>query len=342
MFKRLKLQDFRCYKTADFSFNPGVNLITGPNGSGKTSILEALYLISGNHSFRSDYISVIKNNASGARVKADFSEDAYDISIDHATNKKIVKKNGRHIINNWPTMVIFEPDMLKQLSGSPDLRRKWVDSIIATTHSDYTKTLNGFKRALRQRNALLTLRRFSKSDVFVWDVKLAEYGAIIAKLRRQWIKVLNDSITDVYRDISGTKDVIHIEYATQFEGDYGSQYLKALNDRLNIDIERGFTSRGPHREDIVFYYNNHPVQAIASRGEIRSIYMACKFIEQDYIQSKTNSIPILLLDDVFAELDDKHKRHLLALNQNNQVFITSVDENVTSFGENVTRHKVSK
>ena len=169
---------------------------------------------------------------------------------------------------------------------------------------------------------LLKKEFVSNDDLFIWDVTLSEHGSYIIEKRIAFIEELNSGINETYGQISKTKDIITIHYSNTYIGNIKQKLLNDLNNNLEKDKYLGYTTTGPHRHDVIFQFNNSPALDVASRGEIRSIILALKFLEVNIIEKITEQKPIILLDDVFSELDAKRQSYLID-KKDYQVIITS-------------------
>lgn len=326
MFKSLRLQNFRSYQDQSFEFGPGVNVVLGPNGSGKTNLLEALYIMSRGSPYRGDTSSLIRHGADWSRIDAQTKNDSYTMKIravEESARKQLLK-------NDQPTrstniqVVLFEPDQLRMVHGPPELRRGWLDELLAATELTYALALKNYQRSLRQRNALLGHGR--DDDLFVWEMKMSEYGAVVAHSRRRLINHLSGRISELYQSISGSKDKVELSYTSAFGETYASEFLRGLSERRARDRHIGFTVVGPHRDDLAIRFNRSSVADTASRGERRTLYLALKFIEVALVEAATGQPVVLLLDDLFGELDDRRKRHLQSVLVEHQIIITSTDD----------------
>ena len=328
----LRVQHTRSHDDAQFAFPSRVSVITGRNGSGKTTLLEALHIALRGTSFRgsdSEFLARdhtwwridIKNTAGDVRtIKFDSSKQAGRKQFEVDT-----KKSYRMPINKKYPVILFEPDDLRLLNGSPSRRRDFIDTFIAQINPLYAAVVRKYERALKQRNTLLKGQYITRDDVFVWDMAIAEYGAEMIRQRTQTIERINAELTNTYRSIAANGDVVTLHYShTMIDG-----IEQKLANELHAGFERdkllGFTSTGPHRHDVVSLFNDSPAISVASRGEIRSIILALKFIEVDVAEEATGLSPIVLLDDVFAELDETRQQRLAEKCRGNQMFITSTN-----------------
>lgn len=328
----IRLQGFRSYEDSAFELDPSVNIIVGPNTSGKTNLLEALLIIASGKSYKASPDEVIKFGSEWSRLDAHTQDDdqrtvkisrtgqitSKTFEISHKTYKTLP------LAQTLPT-VLFEPTHLLTLTGTPDLRRDYLDDILEQTIVGYGQLRRDYKKALRQRNRLL--KNGQRSDqLFVWNVKLSQLAVQIVKARHQLAEELNRQIKSLYQKLSGSKQTVEINYRCQLSpANYGSLLLKKLEQNLELDFTRGFTGYGPHRDDLDFLIDGHNVIDSASRGEVRTIVLALKIMELGILEKQRNKSPILLLDDVFSELDGKRRKALTGYLKNYQTFITTTD-----------------
>jgi DNA replication and repair protein RecF len=326
MFKSLRLENFRSYEKAEFELGPGINIVVGPNGSGKTSILEALYLIDRGVSFRGEASSLIRRGAEWARVDAADASHRYALKLQSGEGgtRKSLLADDKPVARGATRTILFEPDQLRVVHGPPELRRAWLDELLGRLEASYPLALKNYQRALRQRNSLLA--HGSSDDLFVWEMKMSEYGALVAEGRRGLVERLNERLNELYQAVSGSRDVLQLGYSTPFGENYSSDFLAALGNRRDSERRYGFTTVGPHREDLTINFNGLPAAPHASRGERRTIYLSLKFMELGLIETAYGQKVVLLLDDLFGELDDRRKRHLQAALHDHQIIITSTDD----------------
>lgn len=325
MISTVRLQNFRVYKDKTFLFDPGTNLIVGANGVGKTTIIEAIYMTLRGGSWRGKTESVIKVGADWARVDVETSNgDTYTLKLDNRVGSLTkTRQKNKGSFSTAPPLVLFEPEFILTFTSSPDLRRNWLDDVIEQTDPSYKKTIKNYKRALRQRNRLLK-NGGSGDELFVWDLKLSEYGASVAKARSGLTERLQQYTETHYQSLSGDKAKISIRYDYGFPLDvYATAFLARLAETQTRDKHIGFTTRGPHREDLLAYLNNELFSDTASRGEVRTLAMALKKMERDILT--IDEKPIELFDDAFSELDSARTTKLLK-EQTHQRIITSTEE----------------
>ncbi len=326
----LHVRHIRSHNEYTIQFAPEVTIITGANGSGKTSLLEAVYLSLQGGSFRGSdadllqkespwwKIDVTLNDQQNRTIKFDPEKTTSrkQFVIDSKTTARLPQKQKHPV-------VLFEPEDLRLLHGSPTRRRQFIDRFISQLNPLYGPSLRKYERALKQRNNLLKSAYISDDQLFAWNVALAEHGAYIIEQRIAFIEQLNQNLAQLYQDIAGTHDEVAIHYSHTFVGDIKQKLLNELHAHLERDRYLGNTSVGPHRHDVIFQINNSPALSTASRGEARTIVLALKFLEVDIIEQLTKKTPIVLLDDVFSELDAMRQKLLTSHLKGHQIIITS-------------------
>ena len=343
----IKVQNVRVHKTYELDVRPSTTVITGMNGSGKTTLIEALYIALQGSSFKGGDNDVLKISAPWYRIDVQFSDGSQrTVKFDplRSTGKKKFEIEGTTHYRMLPKykypVVLFEPDDLRLLHGSPSRRRNYFDRFISQLDPLYSVALRKYERALKQRNNLLKRPNLAIDELFVWDVALSEHGAYICKQRAWYVALLQEHLPAIYGKISGTGDEVFIEYSTAHTTK--QKLLTQLHMSAKKDVLTGFTSVGPHRHDILFSYNGSSALSVASRGEVRSIVLALKFFEVEILERTYTQKPIILLDDVFSELDVTRQTHLTENFKHHQVLITSATSNVKSnheiIGPRVNRH----
>jgi DNA replication and repair protein RecF len=340
--KIIGAQHIRTHKEYSLNVAPNVTLITGANGSGKTSLIEALFIALQGSSFKGVDNDILEHNAPWYRIDVKFDDDTlrtvkFDPSRTTGRKQFIIdgKTSYRLSQQHKYPVVLFEPDDLRLLSGSPTRRRQFIDRFITQLDSRYGIALRRYERALKQRNAILK-QHATSDNLFAWDVSLSEYGAYVINQRIRFIEKLNEQLNEAYMSISHTKDIVTISYSQVQHDNIGQKLLSDLQAHVEKDKLLGFTSTGPHRHDVVFDFNASPALTVASRGEVRSIVLALKFLEVSIIESLTEKKPIILLDDVFSELDKDRQDYLIDSMKHNQIIITSATNNSTIATEYVT------
>lgn len=326
----IHLQSIRNHEVFEMELSPNVTLITGANGSGKTSAIEALYLALRGTSFRGTDKELLRYGAEWWRITVGIEDDidrvvSFDSTKATGRKKFVVDEKVSYRLspaNKYP-VVLFEPDDLRLINGSPTRRRQFIDTLVASIDANYATTLRKYERALKQRNTLLKRQLVTADDVFVWNVALSEYGAELVTQRIAFIEKLNKTLNVVYNTIASSKDDVSIHYSDTLIGNTNQKIMSELHARFERDKILGYTSTGPHRHDVIFKFNNTPALANASRGEIRTIILALKFLEVGLIEELTGDKPIILLDDVFGELDKSRQTELMQNFKSHQIILTS-------------------
>lgn len=325
--RRIKLANFRCHQSFGLDFSKNITTITGKNGCGKTSIIEAIYESLRGKSFKAVDREIIYRGADFYRIELEFNDGRKTITTYDGVKKEFLtedKKSRRLPRKAKYPIVLFEPDDLHLVGLSPTSRRSYFDRIFSQFSESYNSALNRYNKALKQRNELLKQENVSQNELFSWDIMLGSYGAKIMKYRSDYMAKINQKFTKVYQSIANNQDQIKINYYSMVESE--SEFLERLNQNFQIDIATGYTGFGVHRDDFIFDFNDTPADGSASRGEVRSSILALKFIEADLITEILGYRPVILLDDVFSELDKSRQNCLVNNFQDNQVIITSVGD----------------
>lgn len=328
----LHLKQFRNYSDTSFKFDERLTIITGRNGVGKTNILEAVYLLLNGSSWRDHERDLIEFNQDWWRI--DGRIDGTERSLSYKTELVALKQLStggspwrRFSVSRRLPVVLFEPDQLTMVHGSPAARRRFIDQMITGLDPAYNSLLGRYERVLRQRNNLLKEHRFSaklEDLLFAWDVSLANYGAQIIDRRQALTNQLNQGLSQLYSDLSGQSETLEVNYlpSFRFSSQIESRLAKLLKANLAHDQARGFTGVGPHRDDFSFHLNGQSAATAASRGEIRSLVYGLKRRELDLAEERLGLKPVFLMDDLFSELDDTRQKNI-TVDFGNQTIITS-------------------
>jgi DNA replication and repair protein RecF len=329
----LELANFRSYTEAQFDLHPNVTIVAGPNASGKTNLLESIYVLASTKSFRARDRDLIRHDQDQFRIAAKFDSDDFALALsttDGSMQKKITHGGVKRTLVSHVGRIqvtLFEPTDLELVSGPPESRRRYLDFILCQTDRSYLKTLQQYRRVLKQRNTLLDgfdMERI-REQIFAWDVKLAELALEIYESRQRLLEVMSQLVPEFYRDIAGEGEAVRFEYLPSVAAPYGENFLEVLAQNLTRDLAAGFTTIGPHREDFKVAFKNNEITSVASRGEVRTFILAMKLAELTYAEQRTGIRPILLLDDVFSELDRQRRGFLLDRLQSHQTVITTTD-----------------
>ncbi len=333
MLDTIRLQHFRSYSDDSFEFGPGVNIIVGPNASGKTNLLEAILVVSRGSSYRAKDSELISFEAPWARLGAGLPNNERIVKLERVNgavkrsfeiNKQVFQRLS---LQKTLPIVLFEPNHLSLLTGLPEQRRNFLDDLIEQTVPGFDTTKRLYKRVLSQRNALLKRGyQQARQQVFVWNLRLSELGGKIALERGKLIESINQHATDTYRGLSSTAASIAFTYESGCSLEqYETSLLHALEKSLERDCLLGHTGAGPHRDDVRVLLNDRPAEETASRGETRTVVLMLKIIELKLLTEARGTTPLLLLDDVFSELDGKRRHALTSYLEHYQTFITTTD-----------------
>lgn len=327
--KTIKLSNFRCHEGYKLSCKDETTLILGENGCGKTSVLEAIYIALQGKSFRAVDREIVKRDTDFYRIELERSDGEKVVVVFDGNKKTFLikdKKTARIPIKEKYPVVLFLPEDLHLVASSPTRKREYFDRILAQLDSKYSTILSRYNKALRQRNELLKQENVTVDMMFSWDILLAKYGVEIRNLRKQLIDSINKDITETYRSIADNEDKVKLRYVSYTGECSESEYLKLLSLDFERDKITGHTNFGIHKDNYNFMFNNSLADGSASRGEVRSMILALKFIEAVEAYRILGKKPLVLLDDVFSELDKTRQNCLVKNFKNHQVILTSVDE----------------
>lgn len=327
----LDLSSFRCYDSLTLAPNPNVNIIVGDNAQGKTSILEAIHMLclTKSHKLTKD-IDLIQKDKEFAKIHGEFHLNTTKVELN-----MILSKNGKKAKYNKievsklsdyigrVNVVMFAPEDLDLVKGSPQGRRRFLDIEIGQLSNTYVKNLNHYRRLLRERNEVLKglakKQKYDKTMLSVITDQLIHYAEKIIIARESFITDLNTTLQEVF-PLFGADPTLKIVYKPSVKDNLN----KAFKQKETIDILAKATQIGPHRDDFEFMFDQEPIKHYASQGQIRSVVLALKFTVADMIYTQKKHYPIILLDDVFSELDQSRQHKVLSyLDKRAQVFITT-------------------
>ncbi len=327
----LTLKDFRCYEHLDVAFNDGMNLIIGDNAQGKTSLLEAIYVLALSKSHKTSFDQVlIKDDAAFSKIQGKASLDNRLSTLEVILSKEGKKARYNHVeykrLSDYiglMNVIMFAPEDLNIIKGSPKERRRFLDLEMTQYNRHFLHHMTQYNKVLKERNEhLKALQKKRSKDYVLLDVltdQLIHYGKKVMDAREAFVNDLNGPLKRLYKNLSG-EDHLVMRYMPSVEGDIELAY----KNKQTLDVLSGTTTLGPHRDDLSFYYGDTPVKKVASQGQIRSVALSLKLGVIDLIEANHQTIPIILLDDVFSELDLKRQKNILAhINKNAQVFITT-------------------
>ena len=327
---KLKLENFRNYSFQTIEFNKGINVIYGDNAQGKTNILEAIFLCSMGKSFRTPRDKdLIKINESYTKINIEYEKSDRKGRIEYFIGDKKnllvneVKLNKLSQLLGNLNSIIFSPDDIEVLKGSPQKRRKFLNMMISQLRPAYLFNLNAYNKTLEQRNNYLRqikLENKPEELLDIWDEKLAKHAEIIYTYRKEFVDKILNKIIDIHKNITDCQEIINIIYKSEFSEK--SKFMQKLKDARKKDILRGYTSVGVHRDDFEIYINNKNINLYGSQGQFRTAILSLKLSELYVIYDEIGEYPILLLDDFMSELDEKRRKKFVENITEAQVILT--------------------
>lgn len=336
---KLHLVNFKNYEVADIELVDGINGFVGPNGSGKTNILDAVYYLS----MCKSYLNVldrqnIRFNEQFFSIIGDWEKSHKNYQIHCAIKinaKKVFRNNKKEYdkladhIGQFPVVMISPYDRDLIAEGS-ELRRRWMDGILSQLDRDYLNQIQRYAKVLEQRNALLKNmfehRLFDQESIEPWNIQLEECGTIIYERRCQFVEQFIPYFQDFYQNISSGSEKVSFTYKSQLSTD---NFGKLLKESERKDAVTQYTNVGIHKDDLIFMINEHPVKKFGSQGQQKSFIIALRLAQYEWLKTHLNVKPVLLLDDIFDKLDTLRVAKLLDLVSQNyfgQVIVTDTDQ----------------
>ena len=348
---KVQLANFRNYTQAEYTFRDGLNVICGPNAIGKTNLMESIFVSAIGRSPRTknekDLIRMGDNKAYiHLFLEKKYRDHVINVEIDRSEGKKInvdgakITRLGELI--GLLTVVYFSPDELKMIKDAPQERRRFMDLSLSQQSKPYYLALSKYNALLAQRNKLMKTTDFTEfsTTAFIWETQMAEAAADIILKRRAFIEKIGIYADQYHQKIAGENEDITLIYESCIEGETREEIKEALIKKLEEshekDYELGYTTVGVHREDFNITSKGIDLRKYGSQGQQRTAALVIKLAEIEYYYSESGEKPILLLDDVLSELDEKRRTALLEATAGTQTFITC-----TEFKENVENyHKI--
>lgn len=335
--QHLWLNDFRSYPSLDLELPSGLTALVGRNGQGKSNVLEAVAYLATLESFRGvPNEALVRRGCTAAVVRGQVEVDGREQLIEaeiNLTGRNRVQVNRQRLQRSRDLVealrvTVFAPDDLELLKGGPAVRRSYLDTALVLERPAVDSVRSEFEKALRQRNALLKqckgrLDEAAGLTLDVWDLKLAQAGEELTRLRRDLADRLSPVTTQAYRDVAGETSEVRLVYVSE----WASQGLAAslVSSRAD-DVRRGTTLVGPHRDDLLVLLNDMPSRTQSSQGEQRSLALGLRLGVHRLVTDRTGVPPVLLLDDVFSELDPERSAALLAALPSGQTLLSSATE----------------
>jgi DNA replication and repair protein RecF len=336
----LNLNNYRSYTTLDLSLDPGISIFVGKNGEGKTNIAEAvLYLtfLSSHRASGNTPLIKLGNQSAYIRAKVKYPEREIlvelEINSDKANRAKVNQnqvRSQKEIFGIVQT-IYFSPEDLDIVRGDPNERRRFIDQLLTLRSPRIAGVISDYERAVKQRNSLLKTRA-SMDALNPWDKQVAELGGELITLRMLALDELKPIFNQVYKDISDTKpaEIVYkssIENPSLNQDENSEKIMERLVNNRGAELDRGLTLTGPHRDDLLLILGDHLVKGYASHGESWSIALSLKLATYNLLKSDGLS-PILILDDVFSELDEERRERLAEIAKGaDQTIITVAVEN---------------
>lgn len=341
--EQLELHDYRNYESLSVSFDDTVNVIVGENAQGKTNLIESIYVLAMAKSHRtSNDKDLIRWEAEYAKIKGRVLKKNHSLPMELTISKKGKKAKVNHLEQTklsqyigHMNVVMFAPEDLTLVKGSPQVRRRFIDMEIGQVSPVYLHAVSQYYKVLQQRNQYLKqLQTKRAADLTMLDVlteQLASFAVEVTKKRFSFIHLLQQWAGPLHAGISRGIEELTIHYSSAAglrEEQDTEAMLTALMDSFQKgrqrEIDRGMTMTGPHRDDLLFYVNNKNIQTFGSQGQQRTTALAVKLAEIELIYNEIGEYPILLLDDVLSELDDHRQSHLLnTIHGKVQTFVTT-------------------
>ena len=332
--KKIKLKNFRNYENLEINLENKINIFYGDNAQGKTNILEAIYLCALGKSFRTkkekELILFSKENSF---IEIIYQKKDREGKINLEINNKkyfylnnIKLKKLSEILGNI-NIVLFSPDDINIIKGVPENRRKFLNIMISQLRPNYVYNYNLYLKILEQRNNYLRQIKFenkNKELLEIWNQQLTICAENVYNYRKEFIEKILNKINNIHSKITEEKEKINIKYISNFKSK--EEFLKELKESEDIDIQKGYTTKGIHRDDFEIYINNNKLNIYGSQGQIRSFILSLKLSELEIIYDEIGEYPILLLDDFMSELDEKRRVGFLNSVKDAQVLITCTDK----------------
>lgn len=347
----IHLINFRNIGEQKIKFSPNLNIILGDNAQGKTSIIEAVYLCAFTKSFRARDVELVKLETSRSTVNTSFvTRGDLELKIDYSIDReggKIFKINGNKIEKHADLLtnvniVLFFPDDLKLVKDGPAVRRLFLDREISSISKSYLSDIQQYNRILKHRNNLLK-KNAGKDQIEIWTRTLAKTAVPLILKREDYVKSLSKVANEIHRHVSGGKEELSLKYISSVKYSLEDQtkienviYTEILNE-YQSDIVRGYTTKGPHRDDIEIKINGRTARKYASQGQQRTAALSIRLSEIEIIKNEVGEYPIVLLDDIMSELDKNRQLSLLKATEKTQVILTTTE--ATELQETYTGEK---
>ena len=311
----LRLQNFRCHQDYQVELPSELTIITGPNGSGKTSLIEAIYLAYQGKSWRSNFDQIRRQTSHQLSDwwRVDLTDQTRETTrtIKYQSGQKSFTISDRTYCRLPLTMkvpvILFEPGDMQLLYGSPTRRRQFIDRFIAQLEPVHQRELNKFNRVLKQRNILLKQDDYSAEELMIWDIQFSDLSSTISQRRRQYLQVISEMLSAEYQQIAGSNQMVQLRFSPG-----APMTSQAIMHRLTGSRDR-LTTIGAQKDDYKFIFGDSEAKLVASRGENRTIIFALLSIITKLARQQYGDRVVILLDDIDSELDYSHRANLYDL-----------------------------
>lgn len=344
--KRVAFQNYRNLCAGEIAPSPGVNVICGDNAQGKTNFLESMWVFTGGRSFRGakdrELVAFGGQMAKLRLVAEAFSrEQRLNMTLSGGRREvqinSVPQQSASALVGRF-CAVVFSPTHLALIKEGPGVRRKFLDTAICQMQPSYTQHFLRYGRILIQRNSLLRhLKKDNKAadTLDIWDEKLAECGAELMRRRFAYVESLRPALAEFYGGLSAGREALSIQYrpsaargpGTELEA-LREEFRRRLHEARDEDLTLGFTTRGPHRDDLEIKIEGKSARQFSSQGQQRSAVLAMKLAEAELMRAALGEPPVILLDDVLSELDATRQSYLLNSIAEKQVFITCCERDL--------------
>lgn len=351
--KNLNVKNFRNYKEESFAFSEGINILFGKNAQGKTNCAEAIFYLCTGTSLRIRHDKqLIASGQESAFLSAEgvTRYGAVKLAAEIEERKRTFYVNGNKVARSADIMghmqsVFFSPGELRLIQDGPDERRRFLNISVSQLSKSYYTALLRYNKILEQRNNLLKSSDYSTvTDTLpVWDEQLCKYAASVIKGRQDYISALSERIKAAHAFLTDGKEILEIAPEKRYEGDEGdiaSALTKEMARRYDLDMRLGYTTAGPHRDDVSFTLNGAEAKNYASQGQTRTIVLSLKLAEVELIREYAGEYPVLILDDVMSELDLPRRKKLLKRAQGMQTIITCTHAERVLYGAEAKKIKI--
>ena len=345
---KLTLTNFRNYETQQIEFIDGINLFVGNNAQGKTNIIEAIYIMAFGKSYRTiKDEEIVKFNSNYSKIIIDYEKNYINNEVEYKINelnRKSILKNGVRVkkisdyVGEIP-IVIFSPDSLDIVKGSPAKRREFINMISSQISKSYILYHFEYMKCLKLKNNALKKDYVDREYIKVLNEKMSVYIEKIVDFRSRIINKILEKATLIEKELTNFKEEINLKYDTDFLGLKSEEIKNVLDKYLDIEIIKKTSLKGIQKDDLIIYINDVEVSKYGSQGQNRTALLALKLADFEVLKEVKKENPILLLDDIMSELDKNRISYMLKYIENYQSIITSTD---SSFAKDVQNIKISK